>query len=1443
MAFVVIQHLSPKFKSMMDTLLRRCTDIPIDVVENGVEVLPNHVYLIPPAKRMIYADGRLVLSDHDPDEAVHLPIDRFLDSLGRAGLEQAAAVILSGTGSDGARGLRAVNSAGGIVLVESRATAAFGGMPRSAIETGVVDAILAPEEMPAALERAFRADGETASPVESDSAMDELLKALRTSFDIDFSLYKRTTLERRLERRAEMARHTDVDSYLREAAADPTELKLIFEDVLIGVTQFFRDREFFDSLSKLMEERMRDRREDEQFRIWSAGCATGQEPYSLAMLATEAAERAGKDIEIQVFGSDIHAGSLERAMSGIYSVDDLEAVSEERLERFFERVDDHRFRINSVLRKRVVFAQHDLLHDAPFTKVDVVSCRNMMIYLRAEGQKRALAYIRFALAPRGILALGPSEATGILRDDFEALDEHNRIYKARHQTTHTLLPAPFRTPARPRPVERGHRNTMMATYDALCDRFMPPGFLLDEQRNVLDSFAGAERYLAVGGRRMSTDFLTLFTTADKGAVVSGLRTAERSSEPVRIPRVVVDGPNGEERIDLVIERLPIGNDGSNLLITLGEPKPRETSVSMPEPRSPAGGQHLVGQLEHELQDTRLQLQQAIEELESANEELQATNEELIASNEELQATNEELSSVNEELYTVNTEYQSTIAKLHDANAAMEQLFEATEVATIFVDESITIQRLTPSATNILDATDRDIGRSLASFRHKLAWNGLVDAIRKLLATGEAFSQESVSDDGERSWYIRAHAYESYDGTNGAVVTFTDVTELAHARAEVRRSERRLTEATDAIPILLSHFDRDERYVFVNGTYEKVWGKPRSEIVGSSVRDLLGDAAYEEAKKSFTKALAGEPAHAEMEIEFADGRNQFFTVSYTPAVDENDHVTGVYTTATDITHRRKMELELEEARLAASNAASAKSEFLANMSHEIRSPMTAILGYADLIASEAKDEKVAEHVATIRRNGRHLIGVIDDVLDLSRIEYGAELEAAVHVSPAQSVVEVFELFRLRAEEKGLRLDLALAPLLPREIKTQPQRIRQILINLVSNAIKFTHEGSVHMALDLDRHRDGSMELRFSVSDTGVGFPSERAGDLFEPFRQLDGSHTRAYEGAGLGLAISQRLAHKLGGTLTASSAPSAGSKFVFRLPVSEEAAQDLTPPNVREVLHDPGRSQIVDIQGSLLVVDDSPDIRMLLADILEAAGAKVATASSGREALDRVARDERYDVILLDIQMPGMDGLECARHLRANGYQDAIIAVTARALRTDREQCLDAGCNDYLTKPVDTGKLTQRIADLIGIAKASSKAESEAPEQDSNGASKPTKDSTNGTRRILVVEDDEDTAELLVMVLEKRGFDASRVGTVAAAVDAWQERQPHIIFCDLGLADGDGRTLAETIRADGDKTTRLIAVTGRHNAQAQVKDAGFDGCLMKPVSIDALIAAVETSDVS
>jgi two-component system, chemotaxis family, CheB/CheR fusion protein len=546
MAFVVLQHLSPDFKSLMDELLSRHTRMPIRHAEHEMLVEPNTIYLLPPMKEMIVRQRRLLLSDRDPRSGLTLPIDLFLRSLAHDAGEQAVAVILSGSGSDGSRGVQEISKAGGTVFCESPDTAQFNGMPLSAIRTGLVDHVLPPDELAGAVAALASPDRKPAARREAaddERGVDVIMRLLRDEYGIDFTHYKASTVSRRIERRLALNRSIDIDMYVEQLRSDPRELSSLYEDLLIGVTRFFRDDMAFQALEHRVVPDIVDRvPPEEQIRVWVPGCATGQEAYSVAMLFHERLIARRRPLKLKILATDVHKTSLDVASTGIYTAEHVQGVGRDRLKRFFTRRPEG-YQVSQALRESIVFAPHNLIRDAPFTKLDLITCRNLLIYFQPHAQKTVLTLFHFALKPGGVLFLGSSESPGGLLDEFDTLDEQSKLFRKRRDLglpRDVRLPLPRSTTPRapfvpPAPRRSAVSPHLLSAYDRLLDRFMPPSFLVDEHGTLVDTFGGVESLLNVKARRPSQNLLDLVTTtcgsSSRARCTACARTSRASSTP------------------------------------------------------------------------------------------------------------------------------------------------------------------------------------------------------------------------------------------------------------------------------------------------------------------------------------------------------------------------------------------------------------------------------------------------------------------------------------------------------------------------------------------------------------------------------------------------------------------------------------------------------------------------------------------------------------------------------------------------------------------------------------------------------------------------------------------------------------------------------------------------------------------------------------------------
>jgi two-component system CheB/CheR fusion protein len=946
MAFVVLQHLSPDFKSLMDELLSRRTPMRIRQAEHDTLVEPDTVYLLPPNKEMIIRQRRLLLNDKDPRYGLTLPIDLFFRSLAQDVGDRAVGVILSGSGSDGSRGIQEISRAGGVALAETPETAQFDGMPQSAIRSGLVDQVLSPEEIAAALaalDRPAADEGQPDAPTDEDRGVDAILRLLRDEYAIDFSHYKASTVTRRIERRLALNRSIDIEMYVEQLRNDPRELSSLYEDLLIGVTRFFRDDQAFAVLEhRIVPELIERTLPQEPIRVWVPGCATGQEAYSIAMLLHEQLTTRRRAVNVKILATDVHKASLDVASSGFYSEEQIVGIGQERLDRYFMPKSGG-YQIAQTLRETIVFAPHNLIRDAPFTKLDLISCRNLLIYFQPHAQKTVLTLFHFALKPGGFLFLGSSESPGGLIDEFDTIDDHGKVFRKRRDVG---LPRDLRLPlpragAAPRapyvPAPRPSANqALLNVYDRLLDRFMPPGFLVDEHGQLVDTFGGVEALLKVKARRPSQNLLDMLP-ADLRTVVSGaLHRVRRDVESVRYPGVPV--PGFRSRYSLVAEPLRdshgvlghvlvtfVGNEDGNarpLAAPVAELGGSGTAITEAHDHAIAIAgltEEQIRALEEELSYTKEHLQSAIQEHEAANEELQATNEELIASNEELQSTNEELHSVNEELYTVNAEYQKKNLELQELNDDIEHLLNETDVATIFLDRQLCIRKFTPRIAEIFRVIPQDVGRPIKTFAHDLSHPALIGDVERVLREGVTIETQTW-DKRQRCYFLRIIPYrarrrghdladgESPGSPDGVVLTLTDISPLEQARARLAQLSAIVESSDDAIV----GKSLDGIITTWNDGAARLFGYTADEAIGRHASFLYPAGRKEEIDTTLRMVREGRSVERTESARLRkDGSLVDVSVTYSPIYGSSGAIVGTSSISRDITQIIRAREEVAE----------------------------------------------------------------------------------------------------------------------------------------------------------------------------------------------------------------------------------------------------------------------------------------------------------------------------------------------------------------------------------------------------------------------------------------------------------------------------------------------------------------------------------------------------
>jgi two-component system CheB/CheR fusion protein len=808
LAFVVIQHLEPTHESRMADILGKCTSMKVVQARDGMLVQANHVYANPAGKYTSIDAGRLVVSERSERDRIRMPIDFFLTSLAEDQHEAAVGIILSGSsGSDGTRGVRAVREAGGMCMAQDPQTAQFPAMPQSAIDTGLVDHVLAVAMMPAALvgyaqHAAVRASpGHTTTEAAADD-LEPILKLLRTRTSSDYRHYKKTTIIRRIHRRMGINQVADMADYLTLLEEDQGELTRLSRDMLIGVSSFFRDAEAFEELRKEAIVPLVARSDpDNPLRAWVPGCASGEEAYSVAMLMLESVAAAGTARPVQVFASDVDDHALEVGRAGVYAESIAEAITPTRLERFFTR-QGQKYQVTTQLREAVVFSRQDLIADPPFSKLDLISCRNVLIYIEPAFQKKVLALFSFALTPGGYLFLGKSEGIAEMEDHFEPVSKPRRIYRLIRPNRQAAAAFPLRTGGRP--VGQPERKTTVppatalaqANQDVLLRHFKASIVLVNPKGQILHFYGETERYLGHPKGPASLNVLDMITGTLSAKLRRAMERAFKRDEAVKIPRAPVPRA-GTPLADLTVMPVPTAPEADKLLAIIFEDTsdPRSSAAALPVS---AEDEPLVTQLEQEVNTLRSELRADAEEFDTANEELRAANEEVMSMNEELQSANEELEaskeelqSVNEELTTVNSQLNDNLAELTTTNNDLANLLAATEIATVFLDSQLRIKRFTPRATELLNLIPADRGRPISHISQNFDGKELAAESEKTLSSLTPTEREVQTHDGR--WHtMRILPYRTLDDRiDGVVITFSDVTRLKRVEQERRELEGRV----------------------------------------------------------------------------------------------------------------------------------------------------------------------------------------------------------------------------------------------------------------------------------------------------------------------------------------------------------------------------------------------------------------------------------------------------------------------------------------------------------------------------------------------------------------------------------------------------------------------------------------------------------------------------
>ncbi|MDD5250636.1 MAG: chemotaxis protein CheB [Rhodocyclaceae bacterium] len=857
MAFVLVPHLDPGHASILTEILQRTTAMPVVEAQDQMTVAPDHVYVIPPNRDMAIFRGALQLAVPEVPRGQRMPIDAFLRSLAEDQGEHAIGIVLSGTGTDGTLGLRAILGGGGIALVQDPATAKFDGMPGSAIRAGYATQVIAPEKMPAALRadmRTLAARPPAALAPAAASGLNRILMLLRGATGHDFSLYKKSTIGRRIERRMSQHDIADTEVYGRYLKENPAEIHTLFKELLINVTSFFRDPEAFAALKDDILPLLRQgQAEDNVFRAWVAGCASGEEAYSIAIVLREFMDETRQEFKVQLYATDLDDDAIAIARAGVYPPNIAQDVAPERLRRFFTK-DDGGYRVKKEIREMVVFAVQNVIKDPPFTKLDLLSCRNLMIYLEPELQNRLIPAFHYALKPGGVLLLSPSESIGNHPELFAVQNRKWKFYRAVHARASTRAVMTGGTAWIADRGDKAPEEAMKKTKETnfadlarrmLLQSYAPASVVTDAKGSILYVHGDTGRYLRPAPGQASLNVVDMAREGLQLELRGAVHAAAQGGPTTN--REVALNSNGELHVvSLSVRPLPDADAAAGLLLVSFQEVPRQA------PAQPRGGKRLAGlaasrrveELERELAYTKENLQATIEEqqasneeLKSANEEMQSTNEELQSTNEELETSKEELQSVNEELVTVNAELQSKIEQLAGMQNDMKNLLDNISVGTVFLDEQLVIRRFTREAARVYRLVATDVGRPLADIKSDIEGRDLLAEAAAVLDTLVPCECEVRSAGG--SWYLaRIQPYRTVDNViEGVVLTLTDITKRVVAEAAISAARALAEEIVDTVREPLIVLDANMQVVAAGRAFFRKFGVTAQETLGRTIYEL------------------------------------------------------------------------------------------------------------------------------------------------------------------------------------------------------------------------------------------------------------------------------------------------------------------------------------------------------------------------------------------------------------------------------------------------------------------------------------------------------------------------------------------------------------------------------------------------------------------------------
>ncbi len=1438
MAFVLVQHLDPTHASMLTEILSRATSMPVREVENQMPVEPNHVYVIPPGANMVIAGGVLKLSARTETRGQHRAIDHFLRSLAEQRGHQAIGVVLSGTGNDGTLGLEEIKAAGGLTFAQDD-TAQQSGMPQHAVAAGCVDLVLPPREIAREIARIARhpyvapAAGAGPSLDLREAELQRVLELLRKATGVDLAHYKHSTLYRRIHRRIVLHKLENLRQYLRFLEDDPKELDALYQDVLINVTSFFRNAEAFEVLKRRIFPRLAEgRSRHEPVRIWTLGCSTGEEAYSLAIAFVEHAELAGRAIPVQVFATDVNGASIEKARAGLYSKNITQDVSPERLRRFFVE-EDGSYRISKEIRDRCVFAQHDVLAAPPFSHIDLACCRNLLIYLDSAAQQKLLPTLHYALKPHGFLWLGSSETIGSHRDLFELEEPKHQVYSRKPGPTRlpsgtaaaggaAIRPLLAQVPGRSREASAGGTEAQREADRILLAKYAPAAVLINAGLEILQFRGDTGAYLSPAPGRASLDLLKMLRPGLLVAVRGAIHKARSEEIAVREEGLRVRSNGGYREVN--VEAVPLaegaGGRGSCLVLfeDAGSTAELRARVTRAEARAAEDAAEVLRQaspdreivrLSQELAATREYLQSVIEQQEAANEELQSANEEVQSANEELQSINEELEtskeeiqSSNEELTTVNEELHTRNLELSRSNDDFTNLLSSVQIAIVMLGPDLRIRRFTPVAEKLLNLIAADVGRPIGDIRLNV---DVPDLERLVTEVIDSVSPTQVEAQDKRGrWYsLRIRPYRTLDNKiDGAVLVLLDVDSLKRGEELLRASAERLRIVQEQAPVGIWEADLEGRFLRVNDTLCAITGYSRDELLSRRFQDITPTDDVERDADAYRR-LPGELGLAtprEIRYRHKDGRTLWIELSTSLVHDAEGKPQFGVGIVQEVTERKRAELALRESEqrfhVLADSAPGliwvnglegcqfvnrAYLDFLGVAEREVQG-----YDWSEFIHPEDRDAYLGSYLEHLGRRApfeaqfrfRRADGQYRWMKSVGVPRSADDGEFLGYVGSTFDVTDLKEAeAALQQSDRSKNEFLAM---LAHELRNPLAPLRNIAEVLKAPAVD-----------------SGTLEWAQDMIDRQVRNMARMIDDLLDVSRITQGRVQLRKEPVELA-ALLKRTAE-----LSRQTTATRHQQLTLSL-----------PPEPIYVEADPLRLEQVFVNLLSNACKFTP-----------AGGHLWLSAGSGEPGATDVevrVRDDGDGIPaellprVFDLFMQADRSLE-----RAHGGLGIGLTLVRSLVQ------LHGGSVE--AKSDGPGKGSEFVVRLPVLA-------AEAVDAAARDAGPREASAAGGPRRILVVDDNADAASSMAMLLRLTGHEVEVVHSGQAALQAARGLKPHIVLLDIGLPGMDGNEVARRLRREPDvEDALLVAVSGygKEEDRSRAWEAGFDHYFTKPLDLKAL----------